>query len=186
MEIIRGMVSEIGECSVKRKKCASKYRTGNIPVIKTANITQVTNVVAAVNQPTNNGKAVIQHIKEEAIDTANVIRFMKEKVTHVEKCIAKKKHVGKKKFVGKYMDKKGNAKTSAINVMHFPRTIAKTCLRTNQIEIKVVDVDENKIFKCRVHTSKSKNEPSTYEKYMSLGWYEFAKRKNLCDGDTLV
>lgn len=71
-------------------------------------------------------------------------------------------------------------------MQHFPRTIAKTSLRTNQTEIKVVDVEETKILKCRVNTVKRKNEPSTYENYMSLGWYEFAKSKNLCDGDTLV
>lgn len=71
-------------------------------------------------------------------------------------------------------------------MQHFPITIAKTYLRTNQTKIKVVDIEETKIFKCRVHTTKRKNEPSAYEKYMSLGWYEFAKRNNLRDGDTLV
>lgn len=55
-----------------------------------------------------------------------------------------------------------------ISMQHFPRTIAKTCLRTNTTEMKVVDVEETKIFKCRVHSAKRKNEPSVYEKYMSL------------------
>lgn len=107
MEIIPGMVSEIGECSVKRKKCAMKYRTGNIFAIKIVNITQVTNVVAVVNQPTNNGKVGIWYIKGEVVDTAYVDRFMKEKVTHVETCVSKKKHVGKKKSV----DNKGKQKS---------------------------------------------------------------------------
>lgn len=102
------MVSEIDECSIKRKKCAKKCGTGNIPAIKTVNITQVTNVVVAtVNQPTNNGKVVIQYIKEEVVDTTDVNRFMKEKVTRVEKCVTKKKHVGKS------VDNKGKQKCVA-------------------------------------------------------------------------
>ncbi|XP_050885090.1 uncharacterized protein LOC127088218 isoform X2 [Lathyrus oleraceus] len=171
MKIIRGMVSGIGEYSVKRKKCAKKWRTDNIPAMKIANIAQVTNVANAGNQPINNGKVVIHDIKEEVVDTADVNRLMKENVMYVEKCVAKKTR-GKKKSVGKYVDKKdkqksvanawvsnqvieelvirvkqyswksniGNAKTNATNVMYFPRIIAKTCPRTNQTEIKVVDV----------------------------------------------
>ncbi|KAI5439832.1 hypothetical protein KIW84_025265 [Lathyrus oleraceus] len=135
---------------------------------------------------------LFQYINEEVVDNADVNRFIKEKVMDVEKCVAKKKHVGKKKFVGKVMDKKdfkGFITFSAgqlISMQHFPRTIAKTCLRLNQTENKVIDVEETKIFKCRVHTAKRKNESSAYEKCMSLGWYKFAKSKNLCDGDTLV
>lgn len=68
--------------------------------MKTANIAQITNVAAVVNEPTNNGKIVIQYIKE-----AN--RFMKENEMHAEKCVAKEKYVGNKKSVGKFVDKKG-------------------------------------------------------------------------------
>ncbi|CAI8606377.1 unnamed protein product [Vicia faba] len=54
--------------------------------------------------------------------------------------------MGAKKF--KWKSHIRNAKSSANNVMHFPRTIAKRCIRFKQKEIKMVDVDTKKVFTC--------------------------------------
>ncbi|XP_050885091.1 uncharacterized protein LOC127088218 isoform X3 [Lathyrus oleraceus] len=134
MKIIRGMVSGIGEYSVKRKKCAKKWRTDNIPAMKIANIAQVTNVANAGNQPINNGKVVIHDIKEEVVDTADVNRLMKENVMYVEKCVAKKTR-GKKKSVGKYVDKKDKQKSVA-NAWVSNQVIEELVIRVKQYSWK--------------------------------------------------
>lgn len=43
-------------------------------------------------------------------ECADANKFMKEKETHVEKCVANKKHIGKKKSIGNSVDKKDKQK----------------------------------------------------------------------------
>ncbi|XP_058780242.1 uncharacterized protein LOC131653913 [Vicia villosa] len=69
---------------------------------------------------------------------------------------------GAKKFTWK--TRITNGKKSAKNVMHFPKEIAKKCLRVYQDEIKVVDAATRKVFNCSLHKARRKGVPSTYER----------------------
>lgn len=69
---------------------------------------------------------------------------------------------------------------------HFPREIAKYCLRRNQRSIQIVDVDKHELFNCKINTARRKKKLNKYEKYIAVGWYEFLKTKGVSNGDTLM
>jgi len=71
-------------------------------------------------------------------------------------------------------------------MQHFPKEIAKRCLRRFQDEINLLDVRTKNIVTCQVHKANRKGIPQPYEKYMALGWYDFAKSLNLRNGDTIA
>ncbi|XP_058773352.1 uncharacterized protein LOC131647484 [Vicia villosa] len=79
-----------------------------------------------------------------------------------------------------------NSRTKKDNVQHFPREVAKECLRKNQKEITIRDVDLHVEFKCTIKTTKRMGVPSPSEKYMTQGWYNYVNTKRFANGDTLL
>ncbi|KAL5100051.1 hypothetical protein RYX36_004378 [Vicia faba] len=69
---------------------------------------------------------------------------------------------------------------------HLPREISKHCLKRNQKEIIIRDVDLHEEFKCIIKTTTRMEVSSPFEKYMTKGWYNFVKTKGFRNGDTLI
>ncbi|KAI5434726.1 hypothetical protein KIW84_021520 [Lathyrus oleraceus] len=137
---------------------------------------------------------------EDEIDDSNNVSGSMKKVSWIEKSIANNTSVANKKPVGGNVLRTEGRKQIVFNNIvsneireesymgnnHFPRVIAKKCLRQNLKEINLVDVEVDKTFKYAVHTATWKNIPNIYDKYMAQRWYEYAKSKNFYDGDVLV
>ncbi|KAI5444542.1 hypothetical protein KIW84_012975 [Lathyrus oleraceus] len=138
---------------------------------------------------------------------------MKEKVAHVEKCVAKKKHVAKKKSLGKSVDKKGKEKSVAdarvsnqiteewvMGVKQYSWKSHIENAKTNATNVMHIPMKISKqcfgekqdaIKMINIEDWKGYNcvihraRWNSYEKNIRHGWYEFAKEKKLEAEDVL-
>ncbi|KAI5403604.1 hypothetical protein KIW84_050964 [Lathyrus oleraceus] len=119
------------------------------------------------------------------------MEVIKRTVMEVDEPSVKKKSAKKNGNVNSRLTTTGITMVAAKNLEiaasnHFPRMISKKYLQRNQKEIKLVDVEAGKTFKCVVYTVTRKNKSNVYEKYMAQQWYEYAAKKKVYDGDVLV
>ncbi|CAK8574620.1 unnamed protein product [Lathyrus sativus] len=70
-------------------------------------------------------------------------------------------------------------------LQHFPKSITKTCLGWNQKDIELVDANSDRLYHAKVHSARCNKKIVKTEKFISKGWYQFAKHRQPRRGDKL-